>query len=148
MLPVLLLLALVLIGAVIGIVSGASGGPARARAVQPAATPSPAAVGQPAAVVRSLAAVERAFNAGDLPQLCRRRGLVDPAVISLQAAGGSGCEAELEALKANASTGHGSLSSTRLPRRFPSRSRCSCPKPLGGVAMATASREQRRPQSS
>jgi hypothetical protein len=99
-LPVLLLLALVVIGAGMQIALGSAASPGAERPVAPAPTPAPA-VGPAAAVVRSLAAVQRAFNAGDLPRLCRGGGLVDPAVIRRQDASGPGCEAELEALIAD-----------------------------------------------
>lgn len=101
-LPALILLAMVVIGAGMQIAFGSSGAGAAGSAA-PAATPAPPRVtGQAVAVVRSLAAVQRAFNAGELPRLCRRGGLVDPAVIRRQNAEGPGCEAELEALMANA----------------------------------------------
>ncbi|MEA2133890.1 MAG: hypothetical protein QOC68_1799 [Solirubrobacteraceae bacterium] len=104
MLAALLLFALVVVGSVMQIALGstaASGTGSTTPAPTPAATPAPA-VGQAGAVARSLAAVQHAFNAGDLGRLCRRGQLVDPAVIARQNAGGTGCEAELELLMAHA----------------------------------------------
>ena len=99
-LPALVLLALVVIGTGMQIAFGSGAAPS-AHSVTPAPTPVPA-VGQAGAVEHSLAAVQRAFNAGDLGLLCRRGRLVDPAVIGRQDADGPGCEAELEALMAHA----------------------------------------------
>jgi hypothetical protein len=59
----------------------------------PRATPTPSAGGR--AVVRSLAAVERAYAAGDVRRLCRPGALLDPAAV------GPGCERSLEQLMAN-----------------------------------------------
>jgi hypothetical protein len=100
-LPVLLLLALVLVGTGMQIAFGAA---RESPSVPPTATPTPTptpAVGQTDAVERSLTAVQRAFNAGDLGSLCRRGRLVDPDVIGGQDADRPGCEAELEALMAH-----------------------------------------------
>jgi hypothetical protein len=52
-------------------------------------------------VVRSLAAVERAFDAGNVLRLCRPGALVDPAVIRRQDIGSGDCESELEGLVAS-----------------------------------------------
>jgi hypothetical protein len=100
-LPVLALLALVVVGTGMQIAFGSAAGSSASPAVSPTVTPAPAS-GQAAGVARSLAAVQRAFNAGDVSLLCRGGRLVDPAVISVQDAGGSGCEAELETLIGNA----------------------------------------------
>jgi hypothetical protein len=97
---VLLLLALVLFGAVLQFV----GGPAAARRNPgAAATPAPHAALPAGAsgVVRTLGAVERAFNAGDVRLLCRPGVLLDPAVVSRESARSGGCESELEALIAD-----------------------------------------------
>jgi hypothetical protein len=98
-LPALLLLTLVLVGTGMQIAFGSA--PGASPAATPTPTPTPA-VGETAAVERSLTAVQRAFNAGDLGLLCRRGRLVDPDVIGGQDADGPGCEAELEALMADA----------------------------------------------
>jgi hypothetical protein len=100
--PALVLLALVLLGAIARIV----GGPATS---SPAALPPPRAAGGAAraaspparAVVRTLDAVQRAFNAGYVAALCRPGGLVDPAVIHLQDEQAGGCHSELESLIAD-----------------------------------------------
>lgn len=97
------LLALVLVGTGMQLAFGSA--PGDSPSVPPAATPTPTptpAVGQTAAVERSLTAVQRAFNAGDVGLLCRRGRLVDPDVIGGQDADAPGCEAELEALMADA----------------------------------------------
>jgi hypothetical protein len=99
-LPALILLALVVIGTGMQVAFGSGGAGSASRPVAPVATPPPAS-GPAAAAVRTLAAVQAAFNAGDLARLCRRGGLVDPAVIRRQNANG-GCEAEVEALIADA----------------------------------------------
>jgi hypothetical protein len=94
------MLALVVVGAGLQIAFGSaasSGSPPAA----PTATPVPTS-GQAGAVVKSVAAVQQAFNAGDVGQLCRRGRLVDPAVISGQNADTGGCEAELETLMGHA----------------------------------------------
>jgi hypothetical protein len=96
----LLLLALVLIGTGMQIAFGSSSGPSGSAAARATVTPTPA-TGRAVAVVRALATVEQAFNAGDVALLCRRGGPVDPAVIRRQNAAAPGCEAELEALMAD-----------------------------------------------
>jgi hypothetical protein len=100
-LPALLLLTFVLVGAGMQIAFGSAPGSSPAATPTPTPTATPA-VGQTAAVERSLTAVQAAFNAGDLGLLCRRGRLVDPDVIGGQDADGPGCEAELEALMADA----------------------------------------------
>jgi hypothetical protein len=52
------------------------------------------------AVIGAVAAVQRAFNAGDVTLLCHPGALVDGAVVSLQNSLPGGCEAELEGLMA------------------------------------------------
>jgi hypothetical protein len=89
-LPVLLLLVLVVAGFVLQAVSGPNAATSRATAT-PSATPT--AAERP--VLRSLAAVEQAYAAGDVRRLCRPGALLDPAVI------GDGCERRLESLIAN-----------------------------------------------
>jgi hypothetical protein len=100
--PVLVLLVLVVAGTVMQIVGGPAATPPGVGSASHAraATPTPPA-GRAREVVRSLAAVQRAFNAGDVRLLCRPGGLVDPAVIRQQNALPGGCESELEALMAN-----------------------------------------------
>jgi hypothetical protein len=101
----ILLLVLVLFGAALQIVRGPAGAP---RAATPAggassgATPTPTPTAGPARHVdRALAAVQRAFNAGDVRQLCRPGAIVDAAVIREQNGHSGGCESELESLIAN-----------------------------------------------
>jgi len=61
----------------------------------PTAAPSAeTAAGEP--VRHALAAVQRAFNAGDIATLCRPAALVDRAVIRQQNRLPSGCEGEIE----------------------------------------------------
>jgi hypothetical protein len=101
-LPVLLLLALVLVGAVLQIVRGPSGAtPGGQPAAGATPTPTPA-TGAAREVLQSLAAVERAYDAGNVRRLCRPGVLVDPGVIHAQDARPGGCEGELESLMANA----------------------------------------------
>lgn len=91
------MLALVLIGMILRIVVQVHHGPAAApQAI--AAPPATAPAGLARQVVRSLAAVERAFDAGDVRRLCRPGALVDPAVVRRQDDGSGDCESELEAL--------------------------------------------------
>ncbi len=95
----LLLLALVLCGAVLQFVDGPAVAQRKPGAVAtPAPHPLPAGA---SGVVRTLGAVERAFNAGDVRLLCRPGTLLDPAVVRLQSARSGGCESELEALIAD-----------------------------------------------
>jgi hypothetical protein len=100
-LPVLILLALAVIGAGMQIAFGSASTSGGSSSVAPTATPVPAG-GQTGAVVKSVAAVQQAFNAGDIGLLCRGGQLVDPAVISGQNADGSSCAAELETLMGHA----------------------------------------------
>jgi hypothetical protein len=99
-LPALVLLVLVVVGGVLQIARGSAAPDAGARAT---ATPTPTATPTAAeqAVLRSLAAVERAYDAGNVRRLCRPGALLDPAVIRAQDAQAQGCESELESLKAN-----------------------------------------------
>jgi hypothetical protein len=97
-LGVLLLLVLVVAGFAAQVVRG----PAAATPTVQSATPTPIpATGAARAVIRSLARVERAYDAGDVRRLCRPGALVDPAVIHAQNAQVDGCESELESLIAN-----------------------------------------------
>jgi len=99
-LPVLGLLVLVLFGFVVQIVRGS--GEAAPVAQPAAATPTPTpATGTAREVLRSLAAVENAYDAGNVRRLCRPGALVDPAVIHAQNDARDGCEGELEELMAN-----------------------------------------------
>jgi hypothetical protein len=97
-LGVLLLLVLVVAGFAAQVVRG----PAAATPTVQSATPTPIpATGAARAVIRSLARVERAYEAGDVRRLCRPGALVDPAVIRAQNSQLDGCESELESLMAN-----------------------------------------------
>jgi hypothetical protein len=99
----LLFLALVVFGVVVQAVGGTSASPAAA----PVTTPTPQAAApstktpEGEQVVRALAAIQRAFNAGDVTRLCRPAALVDPAVIREQNRNPGGCESEIEELVAN-----------------------------------------------
>jgi hypothetical protein len=97
-LPVLVLLALVVFGLVGQIVRGS--GTATPAGQSAAATPAPV-TGAGREALRSLAAVERAYDAGNVRRLCRPGVLVDPAVIRAQNAAKDGCEGEVEGLMAN-----------------------------------------------
>jgi hypothetical protein len=98
--PILFLLLLVLFGAAGQIIGGRSAVPSAAVAT-PTPTPTPTPTAGPArTVTRSLAAVQQAFNAGDIGLLCRSGALVDPAVIRQQNAGSGGCASQLETLMA------------------------------------------------
>jgi hypothetical protein len=93
--PTVVLLVIAMAGAVTQIVRGgaaAPASPARAGATQPA----PAATAR--AVIRTLAAVQQAFDAGDVRPLCGAGVLVDPTVIRTQDERSGGCRAELAAL--------------------------------------------------
>ena len=110
MLVVVLLVALVVGRIGLQIASGAAGPasppptPPPPRAASPVpATPTAAPDARAdRAVAASLAAVQHAFNAGDVPRMCGPGGLVDPAVIRLQQGSGGGCEAEVETLMSDA----------------------------------------------
>jgi hypothetical protein len=96
---VIVVLGLVLLATILTAVVQVAGGPAaapRAVAPRPAQPAAPAGVARHA--VRSLDAVERAFDAGNVGRLCRPGALVDPAVIRRQDAGSGDCAIELEAL--------------------------------------------------
>jgi hypothetical protein len=99
-LPVLVLLVLVLVGVVLQIVRGpAAATPAGSAAAGARATPASTSAAR--GVLRSLAAVERAYDAHAVQRLCRPGVLVDPAVIRAQNARRMGCESEIESLMAN-----------------------------------------------
>jgi hypothetical protein len=102
--PALVLLSLVAIGVVLQIVRGpAPASPAPAPAQAPGAQSMPTApTAEARAVLRSLVAVRRAYEAGNVRRLCRPGALVDPAVIRAQNAGRDGCESEIESLVAHA----------------------------------------------
>lgn len=128
--PVLLLLVLVVLGAVVQTVRGpATASPQPPAGRDPAsATPTPTPpTRETVAVQRSLAAVARAFNAGDVRRLCRSGALVDPAVIRQQNALPGGCESQLEDLMAN-----------EPPVRLTVR-RVTLRRDLASVSVATAS---------
>jgi hypothetical protein len=97
-LPILLLLVLVVVAFAVQVLRGPA---AATPSAQPAASASPTPTGAARAVLRSLAGVERAYDAGDVRRLCRPGALVDPAVIHAQNARRDGCESELESLIAN-----------------------------------------------
>lgn len=75
--------------------SGVTSG--KAAASRPA--PPPPTTARDGRVEAAIAAVQQAFNAGDVRLLCRPGALVDPAVIRQEAQSG-GCESELETLVA------------------------------------------------
>jgi hypothetical protein len=96
--PILLVL-LVLFAAALQIVRVPADAPRAAAPAAPvSATPTPLRARH---VHRALAAVQRAFNAGNVRRLCRPGALVDPAVIRLQRGRPGGCESELESLMGN-----------------------------------------------
>jgi hypothetical protein len=99
--PVVLLLFLVVTGFVVQAVTGpaAAGGGA---VPEVDTRPSPdLATGTARQVVAALAAVKRAYDAGDTARLCRPGALVDRAVIRRENAAPGGCESRLERLMAN-----------------------------------------------
>jgi hypothetical protein len=101
-LPVVVLLSLVLLGVMVQIVRGAAAAaPAGDRAPRATSTPTATTTRAARGVLRSLAAVEHAYAAGDVRRLCRPGALVDPVVIRAQNAGGRECEPELESLIAH-----------------------------------------------
>jgi hypothetical protein len=95
-LPMLVLLVLVVVGGVLQIVAGSTSSGRSAAG----ATPTPTTTAAARSVLSSLAGVERAYDAGNVRQLCRPGVLVDPAVIRAQNAR-QGCESELETMTAN-----------------------------------------------
>jgi hypothetical protein len=99
--PILLLLVLVVFGAVMQIVRGAADPRAAVPAANPATHAIPAETRRARDALRGLAAVQRAFNAGNVKLLCRPGALVDPAVVREQDGRTGGCESELERLMAN-----------------------------------------------
>jgi hypothetical protein len=100
-LPALVLLALVAVGFVFALLRGPAATPA---ADQPPSARSTPPTGEARAVLRSLAAVQRAYAAGNVRRLCRPGALVDPAVIRAQNAGRNECETEIESLIAHVPT--------------------------------------------
>src|SRR4051794_39737977 len=100
LLPLLLLILALFNAARIVVPTAANPGAAVATGQAPVgATPTPTPRASSArAVARSFAAVQRAFNAGDVRLLCRSGAVVDRAVIRRQNAGSRGCESELETL--------------------------------------------------
>jgi hypothetical protein len=98
----LLMLLLVLFGTGVQIVRGTAAVPSRQAPIAATPTPTPAPPAGPARdVVRSLARIQRAFNAGNVRLLCRPGAVVDAAVIRRQNAQSGGCESELENLMAH-----------------------------------------------
>ena len=94
-------IALVLLGMVVGTVGRVLATPAATPRATVAPRPATAPAVDAGQVVRSLAAVERAFDAGNVRRLCRPGALVDPAVVRRQDAGSGDCHSELEALVAS-----------------------------------------------
>jgi hypothetical protein len=99
-LPALVLLSLVAVGFALALLRGA--GAATPAADQPPRAQSKPPTAEARAVLRSLAAVQRAYEAGNVRRLCRPGALVDPAVIHAQSAGRNECETEIESLIAHA----------------------------------------------
>ena len=110
--PVLILLALVVIGTGASIVTGTA--PPRTPAEQPTVTPTPTSSAQTSDVAAAVARVQHAFNAGDTAALCRPGALVDAAVIRRQDRRPGGCEAELEVLLADSSSTQLTVGKVRL----------------------------------
>jgi hypothetical protein len=99
--PVVVLLFFVVFGVVVQAVRGPAAA-TRGAAPSTGARPTPAAAtGAARAVVRSLAAVQRAYGAGDVRRLCHPGALIDAAVIGRQNARSGGCESEFESLMAD-----------------------------------------------
>ncbi len=102
LIPVLILLALLVIGTGASIVTGTA--PQRTpAAAQPTATPTPASSAHAPAIAAAVARVQHAFNAGDTGALCRPDALVDAAAIRRLDRRPGGCEAQLEVLLADSS---------------------------------------------
>ena len=100
-LTALALLALVVVGAALQVALRGTTQPPNAAATPTAtatASPTPTPTAAEQAVLRSLAAVERAYDAGDVRRLCRPGALVDPTVVRGH---GRACESDLESLIAN-----------------------------------------------
>jgi len=99
----IVLLALVLLGMVVGsvgrVLATPAGTPSATVGPRPAGTPAPPVDARQ--VVGSLAAVERAFDAGNVRRLCRPGALLDPAVVRGQDRGSGDCHSELEGLVAS-----------------------------------------------
>jgi hypothetical protein len=96
-LPALVLLVLVVVGTVLAVVNGPASSTTGA---QPTVTPGPDPAGE-RMVVRTLAAVDRAYDAGDVRRLCRPGALLDAPVVRAVDRQAEGCESELEDLMAN-----------------------------------------------
>jgi hypothetical protein len=96
-LPALVLLVVVVVGTVLSITDGPASSTTDA---PPATTPGPA-TGAERMVLHTLAAVERAYDAGDVRRLCRPGALLDADVVHAQHRQSAGCESELEDLMAN-----------------------------------------------
>jgi hypothetical protein len=96
---IVVLLALIVFGFVAQALAGITAAPA-AKQATPTATPT-VGTGRGDPVRRALAAVERAFNAGEVSRLCRPAALVDRAVVRQQNGLPGGCESEVEGLMAN-----------------------------------------------
>jgi hypothetical protein len=109
-LPVLVLLGLVVVGAVLQVAGGSTGSTSDA---PPTATPAPATADE-RAVLRTLSAVERAYGAGDVRLLCRPGALVDAAVVHAQDKQAKGCEDVLESLMASVQRLHVSVRALAL----------------------------------
>ena len=87
---------------VVGFVVQAFRGPAAATQPSTTASPTPApTTAQAQAVIKSLAAVQRAYDAGNARRLCRPGAIVDAAVIRRQSARSGGCESKIESLMGN-----------------------------------------------
>lgn len=99
-LPVLVLLVLVIAGALLQAVRGPDAATTGAQPT-PTATATATPTAAERAVLSSLAAVENAYDAGNVRRLCRPGSLLDPAVVRAQDAQAEGCESELESLMAN-----------------------------------------------
>jgi hypothetical protein len=99
-LTALALLALVVVGSVLQTLGGTTQAPnaAATPTATATATPTPTPTAAEQAVLRSLAAVERAYDAGDVRRLCRPGALVDPTVVRGH---GRACESHLENLIAS-----------------------------------------------
>jgi hypothetical protein len=96
-LPALVLLVLVVAGSVLAVANGPDDPTIDA---PPAVTPSGGGAGE-RAVLRTLSAVERAYDSGDVRLLCLPGALVDGAAIRAQDSQAKGCEDLLESLMAS-----------------------------------------------
>jgi hypothetical protein len=96
--PIIVLLALVLFGFVVQAVRGPSAATQPSAAASPIPTPQ---TRQAEAVLKALAAVQRAYDAGNARRLCRPGAVVEGPVIRRQTAQSGGCVSEVESLMAN-----------------------------------------------